>query len=227
MQVSLKICISQSSEPPLVHLLHKFLSDGIAGGIADDGVDVAVRANGRGLFGRYIVGDLRGREDVAAGETAALLRLLYLRPVAGTGVVRQLQLGITEGFTHTRVMARRDTLLVIGSLLLSRLLVKLVVTETRHFQLMPWSLMGIRVAPLQSFSHAALRQVAHHRAEHVLDIVLLGVERGLHIVAQLISVDMQAAMASQVFVDVRFKKSATLHNLFATDVVRVLIAYIT
>lgn len=87
MQVSLKICISQSSEPPLVHLLHKFLSDGIAGGIADDGVDVAVRANGRGLLGRYIVGDFRGWEDTTTGETAALLRQLYLRPVAETGVL--------------------------------------------------------------------------------------------------------------------------------------------
>ena len=90
MQVSLKICISQSSEPPLVHLLHKFLSDGIAGGIADDGVDVAVRANGRGLLGRYIVGDFGGWEDVAAGETTALLRPPYLFPVAETRVVRQL-----------------------------------------------------------------------------------------------------------------------------------------
>ena len=85
---SLDICISQSSEPSLVHLLHKLLSDGIAGGIADDGVDVAVRANGRGLLGRYIVGDFRGWKDTAAGETAALLRPLYLRPVAETRVMR-------------------------------------------------------------------------------------------------------------------------------------------
>ena len=58
-------------EPPLVHLLHKLLSDGIAGGITNDGVDVAVRTDRCGLLGRYIVGDFRGREDVAAGETAA------------------------------------------------------------------------------------------------------------------------------------------------------------
>lgn len=64
------------SEPPLVHLLHKLLSDGIAGGIADDGVDVTVRTDCRGLLGRDIVGDFRGWEDVATGEAAALVRTL-------------------------------------------------------------------------------------------------------------------------------------------------------
>ena len=47
----------------------------------------------------------------------------------------------------------------------------------------------------QAFSHAAFRQLVHHRAEHVLDIVLLRVEHGLHIVAQLISV-LEAASLS-------------------------------
>ena len=66
------------SEPSLVHLFHKLLSDGIAGGIADDGVYVAVRTDRRGLLGRYIVGDFKGWEDAAAEEAAALLRPLYL-----------------------------------------------------------------------------------------------------------------------------------------------------
>ena len=127
MQVSLKICISQSSEPPLVHLLHKFLSDAIAGGIADDGVDVAVRANGRGLLGRYIVGDFRGWEDTTTGETAALLRQLYLRPVAETGVLRQLKLKFINELSRMRVMAWRDPFSIISIFLLSRLLVELVV----------------------------------------------------------------------------------------------------
>ena len=87
-----------------------------------------------------------------------------------------------------RVVAWRDSFFIISIFLLSLLLVEPAVTEIPHFQLMPWSLIGIRVAPLQAFSHAALRQVVHHRAEHVLDIVLLRVEHGLHIVAQLISV---------------------------------------
>ena len=102
---SLEICISQSSEPPLVHLLHKLLSDGIAGGIADDGVDVAVRANGRGLLGRYIVGDFYGWEDTAAGEATALLRPLYLFPVAETGVMRQLKLKFINALSRMRVVA--------------------------------------------------------------------------------------------------------------------------
>ena len=182
-------------EPPLVHLLHKLLSDGIAGGITDDRVDVAVRTDSRGLLGRYIVGDFRGWEDTAAGEAAALLRPLYLFPVAETGVMRQLKLKFINELSRMRVVAWRDAFSIISIFLLSRLLVELVVTETPHFQLMPWSLIGIRVAPLQAFSHAALRQVVHHRAEHVLDIVLLRVERGLHIVAQFISV-LEAASLS-------------------------------
>ena len=66
------------SEPPLVHLLQKLLSGGIAGGIADDRVDVAVRANGCRLIKRYIVSDFKGWEDAAAGEAAAMVRQLYL-----------------------------------------------------------------------------------------------------------------------------------------------------
>lgn len=64
------------SEPPIVHLFHKLLSDGIAGGITDDRVDVAVRTDSRGLLGRYIVGDFKGWEDAATGEAAALVRPL-------------------------------------------------------------------------------------------------------------------------------------------------------
>lgn len=147
MQVSLKICISQSSEPPLVHLLHKFLSDGIAGGIADDGVDVAVRANGRGLLGRYIVGDFRGWEDTTTGETAALLRQLYLRPVAETGVMRQLKLKFINELSRMRVMAWRDPFSIISIFLLSRLLVELVVAAMRHCQFMLRRLPRVRVDP--------------------------------------------------------------------------------
>lgn len=61
------------SEPTLVHLFQKLLGDGIAGGIAEDGVGVAVRAEGGGLFARGIVGHLGSREDAAAGEATALL----------------------------------------------------------------------------------------------------------------------------------------------------------
>ena len=93
------------SEPPLVHLLHELLSDGIAGGIADDGVDVTVRTDRRGLLGRYIVGDFRGWEDAAAGEAAALVRPLYLFPVAETGVVRQLKLKFINELSKMRVVA--------------------------------------------------------------------------------------------------------------------------
>ena len=96
------LCIS---EPPLVHLLHKLLSDGIVGGITDDGVDVTVRTDSRGLLGRYIVGDFRGWEDAAAGEAAALVRSLYLFPVAETGVVRQLKLKFINELSRMRVVA--------------------------------------------------------------------------------------------------------------------------
>ena len=92
-------------EPPLVHLLHKLLSDGIAGGIADDGVDVTVGTDCRGLLGRDIVGDFRSWEDTTAGETAALLRPLYLFLVAETGVVRQLKLKFINEFSRMRVVA--------------------------------------------------------------------------------------------------------------------------
>ena len=183
------------SEPPLVHFPHELLSDRIAGGIADDRADVAVRANGRGLLVRYIVSDFRGWEDTAAGEAAALLRPLYLFPVAETGVVRQLKLKFINEFSRMRVVAWRDSFSIISIFLTSRLLDELVVTETLYFQLMSWSLIGIRVAPFQALSHASLRQVVHHCAEYVLDIILLGVERGLHIVAQFISV-LEAASLS-------------------------------
>ena len=93
------------SEPSLVHLFHKLLSDGIAGGIADDGVYVAVRTDRRGLLGRYIVGDFKGWEDAAAGEAAALLRPLYLFPVAKTGVMRQLKLKFINELSRKRVVA--------------------------------------------------------------------------------------------------------------------------
>ena len=93
------------SEPPLVHLLQKLLSDGIAGGIADDRVDVAVRANGRGLLGRDIVSDFRGWEDAATGEASALLRPLYLFPVAETGIMRQLKLKFINELSRMRVVA--------------------------------------------------------------------------------------------------------------------------
>ena len=93
------------SEPPLVHLFHKLLSDGIAGGITDDRVDVTVRANGRGLLGRYIVSDFRGWEDTAAGEAAALIRPLYLFPVAETGVMRQLKSKFINELSRMRVVA--------------------------------------------------------------------------------------------------------------------------
>lgn len=84
---------------------HELLSDRIAGGIADDGVDVAVRANGCRLIKRYIVSDFRCREDVAAGETAALIRPLYLFPVAETRVVRQLKLKFINELSRMRVVA--------------------------------------------------------------------------------------------------------------------------
>lgn len=61
------------SEPSFVHLFQKFLGDGIAGGIAEDGVGIAVGAEGGGLFVRGIVGHHGDREDAAAGEAAALL----------------------------------------------------------------------------------------------------------------------------------------------------------
>lgn len=71
------------SEPTFVHLFQKLLSDGIAGGIAEDGVWVAVRAEDGGLLAQDIVGHLGGREDATAGEAAALLRLLCLLTVSG------------------------------------------------------------------------------------------------------------------------------------------------
>lgn len=61
------------SEPPLVHLLQKLLGDGIAGGIAEDGVGIAVGAEGGGLFVRGIVGHHGDREDAAAEEASTLL----------------------------------------------------------------------------------------------------------------------------------------------------------
>lgn len=174
---------------------HELLSDRIAGGIADDRVDVAVRANGCRLIKRYIVSDFRGREDVAAGETAALIRPLYLFPVAETRVVRQLKLKFINELSRMRVVAWRDSFSIISIFLTFRLLVELAFTAMRHCQFMLRCLPRVRVAPFQALSHTAFRQVVHHRAEHVLDIVLLRVERGVHIVAQLISV-LEAASLS-------------------------------
>lgn len=84
---------------------HKLLSDWIAGGITDDGVDVTVGTDRCGLLGRDIVGDFRGWEDTTTGETAALIRPLYLRPVAETGVVRQLKLKFINELSKMRVVA--------------------------------------------------------------------------------------------------------------------------
>lgn len=134
-------------EPPLVHLLHKLLSGGIAGGIADDRVDVAVRTDSRGLLGRYIVGDFKGWEDAAAGEAAALIRPLYLFPVAETGVMRQLKLKFINELSRMRVVAWRDSFSIISIFLLSRLLVELVVTAMRHCQFMLRRLPRVRVDP--------------------------------------------------------------------------------
>ena len=80
------------SEQSFVHLLHKLLGDGIAGGIAEDGIGIAVGAEGGGLFARGIVGHLGGREDAAAEETAALLRPLYLLTVTEAGFVGLFEL---------------------------------------------------------------------------------------------------------------------------------------
>ena len=46
------------SKPPLVHLFQKLLGDGIAGGIAENRIGIAVRAEGGGLFARGVVGHL-------------------------------------------------------------------------------------------------------------------------------------------------------------------------
>ena len=148
------LCIS---EPPLVHLLHKLLSDGIVGGITDDGVDVTVRTDSRGLLGRYIVGDFKGWEDAAAGEAAALILPLYLFPVAETRVVRQLKLKFINELSRMRVVAWRDAFSIIGIFLTSRLLVELVFTAMRHFQFMLRRLPRVRIAAFQVLSHAAFR----------------------------------------------------------------------
>lgn len=124
---------------------HELLSDRIAGGIADDRVDVAVRANGCRLFKRYIVSDFRGWEDAAAGETAARVRPLYLFPVAETGVMRQLKLKFINELSRMRVVAWRDAFSIIS--ILSRLLVELVVTAMRHCQFMLRRLPRVRVDP--------------------------------------------------------------------------------
>ena len=92
-------------EPPLVHLLHEYLSDGVAGGITDDGGDMTVRTDSSGHLGRYIVGDFRGWEDAEAVEAAALIRSLYLFPVAETGIVRQLKLKFINELSRMRVVA--------------------------------------------------------------------------------------------------------------------------
>lgn len=126
---------------------HELLSDRIAGGIADDRVDVAVRANGCRLIKRYIVSDFKGWEDAAAGEAAALLRPLYLFPVAETGVVRQLKLKFINEFSRMRVVAWRDSFSIISIFLLSRLLVELVVAAMRHCQFMLRRLPRVRVDP--------------------------------------------------------------------------------
>lgn len=126
---------------------HELLSDRIAGGIADDRVDVAVRTDSSGLLGRYIVSDFRGREDVAAGETAALIRPLYLFPVADTRVVRQLKLKFINELSRMRVVAWRDSFSIISIFLLSRLLVELMVTAMRHCQFMLRRLLRVRVDP--------------------------------------------------------------------------------
>lgn len=59
-------------EPPLLYLIEKLPGDGKTGGIAEDGVGIAVGAEGCGLIARGIVGHLGGREDAAAEEAATL-----------------------------------------------------------------------------------------------------------------------------------------------------------
>ena len=46
-----------------------------------------------------------------------------------------------------RVVAWRDSFFIISIFLLSLLLVEPAVTEIPHFQLLPWRLIGLRVAP--------------------------------------------------------------------------------
>jgi hypothetical protein len=87
------------SEPPLVHLFQKLLGDGITGGIAEDGVGIAVRTEGCGLFARDIVGHFGGREDVAAEEAATLFRPLYLLTVGGD--CRRVPTSWTEAHERT------------------------------------------------------------------------------------------------------------------------------
>lgn len=100
-----KTLLLRMSKPPLVHLFQEVPGDGIAGDIAEDRVCVAIRTEDCGLLGRYIVGDFRGWEDAAAGEAAALVRSLYLFPVAETGVVRQLKLKFINELSRMRVVA--------------------------------------------------------------------------------------------------------------------------
>lgn len=96
---------------------------------------MTVRTDRCGLLGRDIVNDLRSWEDVATGEAAALVRLLYLRPVSETGVMRQLKSKFINELSRMRVVAWRDAFSIISIFLTSRLLVELVVTETRHFHI--------------------------------------------------------------------------------------------
>ena len=86
------------SEPSFVHLFQKFLGNGIAGGIAEDGVGISVGTEDCGLLARGIIGHLGGREDAAAEETSALLRPLYLLTVAETGFVGLFKPQILDKF---------------------------------------------------------------------------------------------------------------------------------
>ena len=92
--------MQQPSEPPLVHLFQKLLGDGIAGGIAEDGIGIAVGAEGGGLFTRGIVGHLGSRDDAAAEEATALLRPLYLLAVTEAGFVGQFKPQVLDKFSR-------------------------------------------------------------------------------------------------------------------------------
>lgn len=76
-----------SPKPPIHHFPQKLLGNREAGGVAYYGVDVAVGAFGCRFFVGDVVRDFGRREDLAATEAAAKLRLLQLLLVAEAAIV--------------------------------------------------------------------------------------------------------------------------------------------
>ena len=104
-----------SPKPPPHHFPQKLFGDREAGGVAYYGVDVAVGAFGCRFFVGDVVRDFGRREDLAAAEAAAKLRLLQLLLVAEAAIV---SLAKDYLFLQTSIVIRPSILYLLHILFL-------------------------------------------------------------------------------------------------------------